>query len=120
MNPRVQPNLPRHAEPTIRITGNGADWRWPVYQRLIHGRTDPERATAPALPVAPPLLPALGSAGFIEWRYWSVLSEVFHGIVGLSLVNPEQRFAGIAEGGLLLIVAGVFDRPHDPGGHPAR
>ena len=115
MTPCDQPNLPRHADPTTGITSNGGDWRWPAYQQRIHGRTDLERAAAPALPVAPPLLPGLGSACFIEWRYWSVLSEVFHGIVGLSLVNPEQRFIGIAEAGLLLIIAGVFDRPAHPG-----
>ena len=87
------------------------NWRWPIYQRLIHDGTDSEHPAAPALPVARPRLPGLASACFIEWRYWSVLSEKFHGIVGLSLVNPEQRFAGIAEGGLLLIIAGLFDRP---------
>jgi hypothetical protein len=68
------------------------DWTWP---RLGAGRT----------------LGALEAASFIEWRYYAILSPAFHGIVGLALVNPEQHFAAVAEGGLLLIVAGVLGRP---------
>ncbi len=67
------------------------------------------------------MLPGLASAAFIEWRYYAVLSDAFHGIVGLALVNPDLRFPAIAEGGLLLIVAGVLDRPplSAPGGAAA-
>lgn len=53
----------------------------------------------------------LASACFIEWRYFAVLSAGFHGIIGLSIVNPQRRFPLIAEGGLLLLVAGVLDQP---------
>jgi hypothetical protein len=71
-------------------------WRWPHYREAVLA------------------LPGLARASFIEWRYFSVLCEAFHGIVGLALVNPDRRFARIAEGGLLLIVAGVIDRPPLP------
>jgi hypothetical protein len=52
----------------------------------------------------------------IEWRYFAVLSPAFHGLVGLALVNPERRFAAVAEGGLLVIVAGVLGRAPMPDG----
>ena len=71
-----------------------AAWRWPQLQKRGIG--------------------ALRSASFIEWRYYAVLAEAFHGIVGLALVNPEGRFRALAESGLLLIVAGVMDRPRLP------
>ncbi|MEA3641006.1 MAG: hypothetical protein VBE63_13835 [Lamprobacter sp.] len=61
------------------------------------------------------MLTGLARASFVEWRYFAVLSPAFQGIVGLALVNPERRFRQIAEGGLLLIVAGVIDRPRLPG-----
>ena len=109
---------PPQVGPLSDFAGGQAEWRWPFYR---HGLRPSTSATdAQALPTALPLLPGLGSACFVEWRYWSVLSVAFHGIVGLSLVNPEQRFASIAEGGLLLIIAGVFDRPAPPGAaHPS-
>lgn len=59
-------------------------------------------------------LRGLAAAAFIEWRYFAVLSPAFHGLVGLALVNPERRFAAVAEGGLLVIVAGVLDRAPMP------
>ncbi len=68
------------------------DWAWP---RLATGRD----------------LGPVEAASFIEWRYYAILSPAFHGIVGLALVNPERRFGAIAEGGLLLIIAGVLGRP---------
>jgi hypothetical protein len=51
----------------------------------------------------------MASASFVEWRYFAVLSPAFHGMVGLALVNPERRLPWIAEGGLLLLIAGVLD-----------
>ncbi|WP_295544456.1 hypothetical protein [uncultured Thiohalocapsa sp.] len=84
---------------TIDATGNAATWLWP---RLIDAGAQP---TARA---------ALRAASVIEWRYYAVLSPAFHGIVGLALVNPQRRFGLIAESGLLVIVAGVLDRPTPP------
>lgn len=82
---------------------DAAAWRWPTIAAMLRGaaRRAPTRAV-------------LGAASFVEWRYYAVLSAAFHGIVGLALVNPEQRFGAVAEGGLLLIVAGVLDRPRPP------
>ncbi len=80
-----------------------AAWLWPQ--------------AAPMLAAAgrrTPLRRALRAASFVEWRYYAVLADAFHGIVGLALVNPEHRFGAVAEGGLLLIVAGVLDRPRLP------
>lgn len=51
----------------------------------------------------------LTEASYIEWRYYSILSKQFHGIVGAALFNPEGRLLDVAESGLLLIVAGVVD-----------
>lgn len=101
-------------------------WLWPLYREHLSGsvrararerlgldgiaKIDP----ASSLPIAPPLLHGVARASFVEWRYFAVLSPAFHGIVGLALVNPDRRFAQIAEGGLLLIIAGVVDRPQLP------
>ncbi|MBK5930198.1 hypothetical protein [Halochromatium salexigens] len=102
-------------------------WRWPYYRAGLladvgarasadanaHAQADAGAADGEAarhFPIAPPSLLGLARASFVEWRYFSVLSQAFHGIVGLALVNPDRRFARIAEGGLLLIVAGVIDR----------
>jgi hypothetical protein len=74
---------------------DNAGWRWP---QLKGTRT----------------LGPLQTASFIEWRYYAVLSQTFHGIVGLALVNPEARFRFAAESGLLLMVAGVLDRAEPP------
>lgn len=54
------------------------------------------------------ILGKLMEASFIEWRYYSVYSKDFHGIVGLSFYNPQEHFAGLSDGGLLLIVSGVL------------
>ncbi|MBK5939229.1 hypothetical protein CCR96_08165 [Halochromatium roseum] len=101
-------------------------WQWPLYQEYlsasvlarnrVHPRSDSIAATEPAspIPIAPPSLLGLARGSFVEWRYFAVLSPAFHGIVGLALVNPERRFQRIAEGGLLLIIAGVVDRPRLP------
>lgn len=108
-----------NASPTAR-------WVWPFYQQHLsslasrRGQTQSPRVstsdteeTSP-FPNGPPALPELARASFIEWRYFAVLSPAFHGIVGLALVNPDGRFLRIAEAGLLLIVAGVLDRPPLP------
>jgi hypothetical protein len=55
------------------------------------------------------------SAAYIEWRYYAIISNTFHGIVGVSLFNPEEHFSWLAEGGLLVIVAGVIDSAREPG-----
>jgi hypothetical protein len=80
-----------------------AAWRWPRTTSMLGagGRRAPRRA-------------ALRAASFVEWRYYAVLSAAFHGIVGLALVNPQHRFGAVAESGLLVIVAGVLDRPQLP------
>ncbi|MCF8016863.1 MAG: hypothetical protein K9L65_14465 [Chromatiaceae bacterium] len=101
-------------------------WQWPRYRAHLsarvlardRGHSGPHSiaATEPAnpIPIAPPPLHGLARASFVELRYFAVLSPAFHGIVGLALVNPERRFQRIAEGGLLLIIAGVVDRPRLP------
>ncbi len=92
-------------------------WRWPHYRDALLARADAAAADcepARGFLIAPPSLIGLARASFVEWRYFAVLSQAFHGIVGLALVNPDRRFARIAEGGLLLIVAGVIDRPGLP------
>lgn len=104
----------------------GSEWLWPLYRERLspsapaRDRDDhalgSARGSDPAgpFPLGRPLLPGLARACFVEWRYFAVLSPAFHGIVGLALVNPDRRFRQIAEGGLLLIVAGVLDRPRLP------
>jgi hypothetical protein len=57
------------------------------------------------------------SAAYIEWKYYSVLSDAFHGIIGLSLYNPEEKFSKVAEGGMLCVIAGAAPtqiRNNDP------
>jgi hypothetical protein len=85
-------------------------WRFPSYGRaLLDAHTPVLEQPWPDATVRP-LLPA----AFVEWRYYSVLAPAFHGIVGAALFNPFARFAELADGGLLLIVAGVFDAPNQP------
>jgi hypothetical protein len=82
-------------------------WRFPAYARAFLGRGKPLLAPPRAERLLRPWLPA----SYVEWRYYSVLAAGFHGIVGLALFNPFNRFARLAESGLLLIVAGVLDAP---------
>ena len=82
-------------------------WRWPAYR----ARLNLDGAGGPESSPNRPLLAGLASTAYIEWRYYAVLSDAFHGIVGLALVNPDHHFMSIAEVGLLVIVAGVLDRP---------
>ncbi len=89
---------------------HAGQWRWPLYRDLLAGS---DCACDPTLDQAPSLL-GLARACFIEWHYFAVLSPAFHGIVGLAQVNPDCRFRRLAEGGLLLIIAGVVDRPPLP------
>jgi hypothetical protein len=83
----------------IDATGSTAGWVWPGL------------ATAGGVQTT---RRALRSASVIEWRYYAVLSPAFHGIVGLAMVNPRQRFSAVAESGLLVIVAGVLGHPPLP------
>jgi hypothetical protein len=118
-SPRGPDSVPAEAD---------AGWRWPRYRQWLGSgrRSDGIVSTA----VGTPVLRALASASYIEWRYYAVLAPAFHGMVGLALVNPEQRFAALAEGGLLVIVAGVLGRdgthevaavgPGGPRGEPAQ
>ncbi len=81
-------------------------WRFPAYSRMLLA----SRAAATPRLLAPwSLLPA---ASFIEWRYIAILSRQFHGIVGMSLVNPFGLAGRLAESGLLFILAGVVDVPY--------
>jgi hypothetical protein len=92
-----------------------AAWRFPAYARAFFRRnTDTGEHSSPPLltghwfsQALKPLLPA----AFVEWRYFSIISPAFHGIVGLALFNPFSRFEQIAESGLLFILAGAFDMP---------
>lgn len=87
-----------------------ASWRWPRYcDRWRSGRRASTGGRIGSAPGGRPWSRTLAAACYVEWRYFAVLSPVFQGIVGLALVNPEARFSSIAEGGLLLIVAGVFE-----------
>jgi len=99
------------------INASDAAWHWPEYARAL-------AATSKSLllpgPVRQRLLRPALAASYIEWRYYSILSNTFHGIVGLALVNPRQRFLAIAESGLLLILAGVFDDADEMGGEVSR
>lgn len=93
-------------------------WRWPGYARLLAAcRNGPKLPSVYDTLGWPKelelrrlggLSSALALAGFIEWKYFAVLSPSFHGIIGLSLYNPDARFPHLAEGGLLLVVAGTI------------
>ena len=83
----------------IDATGSTAGWVWPGLATA--GRRQTTRS-------------ALRGASVIEWRYYAVLAPTFHGIVGLAVVNPRQRFSAVAESGLLVIVAGMLQRPALP------
>ena len=84
-------------------TSTAARWHWPDLAASL--RSARRRS---------PIGTTLNAASYIEWRYYAVLSPAFHGVVGLALVNPEYRLRAVAESGLLLIVAGVLDRPNLP------
>ncbi len=100
---------PPHPTFLANIANTGAAWHWPAYT-AAWGRH----------PTAVPLLPSghsrrtfrrLLAASYIEWRYYAILTETFHGIVGLALINPQGCFARVAESGLLLIITGLLDCP---------
>lgn len=91
------------------VLPTGSAWKWPLYERalssgklfsnagtLLGGRANLCRRE----------LREIATAAYIEWKYFSVLSPSFHGIVGFSLFNPKERFSHLAEGGMLVIVAG--------------
>jgi hypothetical protein len=90
-----------------RVLASSEAWRFPAYARTFLGRGTPLLVPASSERLLRPWLPA----AYVEWRYYSILAAGFHGIVGLALFNPFNRFAALAESGLLLIVAGVLDAP---------
>lgn len=97
-----------------------ATWRFPLYRRILLQEDYVPPDHVPNAWLAPAPLRLLPPASFIEWRYLSILSPAFHGIAGMSFVNPFNLFGGLAESGLLFILAGVFDKhpqtfaqPHD-------
>lgn len=90
------------------VMASDSAWRWPAYAQALRPRAE---APLPGGAGWRRLLQPMLAASYIEWRYYSVLADAFHGIVGLALVNPRQRFSSIAESGLLVILAGAFDRP---------
>ena len=97
-------------------------WRWPHYKRLMSQclgssnlpLTDDVVGWPPGVPAVRlgKAWSALTQASFIEWKYYAFLNPSFHGIVGLSLYNPDQRFSRLAEGGLLVVVAGQAGDNH--------
>ncbi|NDJ51601.1 MAG: hypothetical protein GYB68_00785 [Chloroflexi bacterium] len=84
-------------------------WRYPYYNDAFQANGTALLSGGLWKGLMRPLLPAL----YIEWRYYSVISKAFHGIVGLALVNPHNRFAAIAESGVLVILVGVINSPRD-------
>lgn len=103
------------------VLPTGGAWKWPVYEKalssgklfldsgsLLGGRANLCRRS----------LREMATAAYIEWKYYSVLSPNFHGIIGFSLFNPKDRFARLSEGGMLVIVAGeVSSSVADPERH---
>ena len=69
------------------------EWRYPAYRNAMSHRNI--------------ILPT----SYVEWRYYSIIDRVFHGIVGMSLLNPENHFSALSEGGFLVIVTGILDSP---------
>ncbi len=88
--------------PTID-NSTAARWHWPVLEPSLR-----------AARLRSLIGTGLDAASYIEWRYYAVLSPTFHGMVGLALVNPQNRLRAVAESGLLLIVTGVLDSPTLP------
>ncbi|QQO55715.1 MAG: hypothetical protein N838_22550 [Thiohalocapsa sp. PB-PSB1] len=88
------------------MLSSGPAWRWPMYA----GEPDVDAGPAPIANTSW-LLRSVLAASYIEWRYYAILSDALHGIVGLALVNPQQRFGSIAESGLLVILAGNLKQP---------
>ena len=94
-------------------------WRYPLYDQWfakssylqqIDSQGQGRELSGLQKFVTQPLLPYL-PATYIEWRYYSIISTQFQGIVGVSLFNPKNKFSRWAEGGLLVLVAGVLDSP---------
>jgi hypothetical protein len=96
------------------ISDMGVLWRYPYYMEWMRRKSflrETGAACNPALSVlrswfSKPLR-SFAKASFIEWRYYSLISKDFHGILGVCLFNPERRLSLLAEGGLLVIVAGA-------------
>ncbi len=99
--------------PTLGCT---PEWRFPYYDAAFRRVTARDgEMPAPLLDnprlnrALRPLLPA----AYIEWRYYSIISPAFHGILGVALVNPYNRVPFIAEDGMLVILAGMIDAPRN-------
>jgi hypothetical protein len=95
-----------------------SSWRWPTYQNWLarddwyqSAHRDFHSAEQPfwwkGLPDS--LAKKIRSTSYIEWRYYSIVSDDFHGICGFSLFNPENHFAQASEGGLIVIIAGALN-----------
>ncbi len=107
-----------HSEFLSSLSAPELSWRWPSYQNWLlrddFCKAPEKQQSATELPLLWKALPTglmskFRSAAFIEWRYYSIISENFHGICGFSLFNPENHFAQVSEGGLIVIVAGALD-----------
>lgn len=96
------------------VLPTGGAWKWPVYERALN-KGDLFSHTRSVLGGRDTWLRRglreYASAAYIEWKYYSVLSPVFHGIIGFSLFNPKERFSRVSEGGMLVIVAGEVSPP---------
>ncbi len=107
--PRTSPGLLAH------IQQPSPGWRFPIYAgTLFDGNHATLRAAGSTLDAPGWYQRTLRrwiSAAFIEWRYFSVITPAFHGIVGMALFNPAELFKQLAEGGLLVILAGMLDLP---------
>ncbi|MFP4321867.1 MAG: hypothetical protein ACLFTK_05380 [Anaerolineales bacterium] len=111
--PRVPAPNPSFIQPTLGCTN---EWRFPHYDSALRQKLSVDGAQ----PI--PLIaerawqrtftPLLG-ATYIEWRYYSIISASFHGILGVAFVNPYNRVPFIAEEGMLVILAGMVDAPRD-------
>lgn len=101
------------------LSQSGISWRWPLYQSWLmrddfcsiskSSNSMPSRLSFLWKKLPIDLFSRFRTASYIEWRYYSILSDRFHGICGFSLFNPENHFAQLSEGGLIVIVAGGLD-----------
>jgi hypothetical protein len=107
-----------HSEFLTSLGAPEVSWRWPAYQNWLlrddFCKSSGNSETPPHLSMVWKALPAgllnkFRSAAFIEWRYYSIISNNFHGICGFSLFNPENHFAQMSEGGLICIISGAID-----------
>ncbi len=69
------------------------EWRYPKYRDTLNETN------------------ILARTSYVEWRYYAIIHRGFHGIIGMSLLNPENHFQSISEGGFLILLAGLTDAP---------